>query len=66
MLQGCESSGEIELFTGQPWLNRRLNSTLLAMEFRLQPVFDDKLKLELQPFSLASTKFFSQNFPAQA
>jgi phosphoribosylformylglycinamidine synthase len=30
MWQGGESSSEIELFTGQPWLNRRLNSTLLV------------------------------------
>jgi phosphoribosylformylglycinamidine synthase len=30
MWQGGESSSEIGLFTGQPWLNRRLNSTLLV------------------------------------
>jgi phosphoribosylformylglycinamidine synthase PurS subunit len=30
MWQGGESSSEIELFTGQPWLNRRLNSTILV------------------------------------
>jgi hypothetical protein len=31
MWQGGASSSEIGLFTGQPWLNRRLNSTLLVL-----------------------------------
>jgi phosphoribosylformylglycinamidine synthase len=30
MWQGGKSSSEIGLFTGQPWRNRRLNSTLLV------------------------------------
>src|SRR5208283_64729 len=43
MWQGGESSSEIGLFTGQPWRNRRLNSTLLVLEFRLQPVFAETI-----------------------
>jgi hypothetical protein len=43
MWQGGKSSSEIGLFTGQPWLNRRLISMILVLEFRLQPVFAETI-----------------------
>src|ERR1700690_2451283 len=51
MWQGEESSGGIELFTRQPWRNRRPISTLLVLEFKLQLVLEPRLQPELQPNS---------------
>jgi phosphoribosylformylglycinamidine synthase len=59
MWHGGESSSEIGLFTGQPWLNRRLNSTLLVepiSNFVRRPKIARPARLFFAKFPSASMK----------
>jgi len=66
MWQGGESSGKIELFTRPTMAQPAANFNASCAEVQASACFRSKLKLELQPFSLASTDRFPQNSGAQA